>query len=72
MNGVVDRIEKNIVVVEINNNYLEFNLEKFPEEIKEGDLVQYRNGRFEILVDETISREKEIKSLFDSLLEKED
>lgn len=71
MKGIVDRIEKNIVVLEVNEDYFNLNLEKFPDMIKEGDLVEYRDGKFIILIDETVNREKEIKSLFDSLLEKD-
>lgn len=71
MKGIVDRIEKNIVVLEVNEDYFNLNLEKFPEMIKEGDLVEYRDGKFIILIDETVNREKEIRSLFDSLLEKD-
>lgn len=71
MKGIVDRIEKDIVVLEVNEDYFNLNLEKFPEMIKEGDLVEYRDGKFIILIDETVNREKEIRSLFDSLLEKD-
>lgn len=69
MKGIVDRIENNIVVLEVNEDYINLEIEKFPEGIKEGDLVEYKNNEFIILLEETISREKYIKSLFDSLLE---
>lgn len=72
MKGIVDRIENGIVVLEVNHDYFNIDLEKFPREIKEGDLVEYRNDNFNILIDETLTREKEIKTLFDSLLEKND
>lgn len=71
MKGIVDRIENNIVVVEVNEDYFNLDLEKFPKEIKEGDLVEYKGDKFIILIDETVNREKEIRSLFDSLLEKD-
>lgn len=69
MKGIVDRIENDIIVLEVNQDYFNLNLEMFPKEIKEGDLVEYRDNRFIILIDETRNREKQIKSLFDSLLE---
>ena len=72
MKGIVDRIENKIVVVEINNGYFNFDLEKFPKEIQEGDVVEYKDEFFNILVEEGSMREKKIRTLFDSLLEKED
>lgn len=72
MNGIVDRIEDGIVTLEIDGDYFNFDLEKFPKEIREGDLISYKNEEFIILVDETIAKTKEIKSLFNSLLEKND
>lgn len=70
MKGIVDRIENNIVVLEVNDDYFNLDLEKFPKEIKEGDLVEYVDSKFIILIDETVNREKQIRSLFDSLFEK--
>lgn len=72
MNSIVDRIEDGIVTLEIDGDYFNFDLEKFPNEIREGDLISYKNEEFIILVDETIAKTKEIKSLFNSLLEKND
>lgn len=71
MKGIVDRIENSIVVLEVNDDYFNLGLERFPKEIKEGDLVEYKDSKFIILVDETINRKKEIRSLFDSLFEKD-
>lgn len=72
MKGIVDRIENNFVIVEIDDKYINFDLKDFPSEIKEGDLVKFENGLFTILVDETLNRKREIRKLFDSLLEKDD
>ena len=71
MKGIVDRIENNIVVLEVDEDYHNLDLDKFPDEIKEGDLVEYKDEKFIILLDETVNREKEIRSLFDSLLEED-
>lgn len=71
MKGIVDRIENNIVVLEVGEEYLNLDLDKFPEDIKEGDLVEYEDDKYIILIDETVNREKKIRSLFDSLLEED-
>ena len=71
LKGIIDRIENNIVVLEVNQDYFNLDLNKFPKEIKEGDLVEYKDDKFIILIDETINREKKIRSLFDSLLEED-
>ncbi len=71
MEGIVDRIENNIVIVEIKEKYIDFDLHKFPKEIKEGDIVKCNGEKFEILVEKTKTREKKIKLLFESLLEED-
>ena len=71
MKGIIDRIENNIVVLEVNEDYFNLDLDKFPDEIKEGDLVEYKDDRFIILLEETVNREKDIRSLFDSLIEED-
>ncbi len=72
MKGIVDRIEKDVVVIEIEKEIFNFNIDIFPEDIKEGDLVEYEGDKFIILEDETKKREKEIRDLFHSLIEKDD
>lgn len=72
MKGIVDRIEKDVVVIEIEKEIFNFNIDLFPEGIKEGDLVEYEEDKFVILEDETKKREKEIGDLFHSLIEKDD
>ncbi|MBU5439669.1 DUF3006 domain-containing protein [Tissierella sp. MSJ-40] len=72
MKGIVDRIEKDVVVIEIEKEIFNFNIDLFPENIKEGDLVEYEEDKFIILEDETKKREKEIRDLFHSLIEKDD
>ena len=72
MKGIVDRIEKDVVVIEIEKEIFNFNIDLFPEGIKEGDLVEYEGDKFTILEDETKKREKEIRDLFHSLIEKDD
>ena len=71
MKGIVDRIENNIVVLEVSEDYFNLDLDIFPDKIKEGDLVEYKDNKFVILLEETVNREEEIKSLFDSLIEED-
>ena len=71
MKGIVDRIENNIVVLEVSEDYFNLDLDIFPDKIKEGDLVEYKDNKFVILLEETVNRKEEIKSLFDSLIEED-
>ena len=68
MKGIVDKIEDDIVVLEINNGLFNLNKKYFPKDIKEGDIVSYDNDKFKILEDETKNRENQIKDLFNSLI----
>ena len=70
MKAIVDRIEDGIITLEINNNYFNCSVQKFPKGIKEGDLIDYKDGKIVILVEETKGRTEKIRNLFDSLLEK--
>lgn len=72
MRAIVDRIEDGVVTLEINNNYFNIPLEKISKQIKEGDIIGYKNGEFLILEEETKDRAEKIQSLFNSLLEKND
>lgn len=70
MKGIVDRIEDGIITVEINNNYFNFSVKNFPDEIREGDLIEYNGDKILILEEETNARSEKITNLFNSLLEK--
>lgn len=72
MRAIVDRIEDGVVTLEINTNYFNIHLERFSKQIREGDLIEYKNGEFLILEEETKDRAKKITNLFNSLLEKND
>lgn len=67
--GIVDRIEGNYVILEINGEMQSIKKEKFPEEIKEGDIVKFKENKFIILKEETEKRRKSIEELFNDLKE---
>ncbi len=67
MKGIVDRIDNGILILEINKEYLELNVNLFPENIKEGDIVIKDGKRYEILEAETRKRKKEMDNLLESL-----
>lgn len=69
--GIVDRIENGIVVLELDGDILNLKRDLFPDNLKEGDVVQYKDGQFVIMIEETDQRKKSIDDLFNSLL-KED
>lgn len=69
--GIVDKIENGIVVLELDGDILNLKRDLFPDNLKEGDVVQYKDGQFVIMIEETDQRKKSIDDLFNSLL-KED
>jgi hypothetical protein len=71
MEGIVDRFEEDKVVLEIIEGTLSFNRELFPDNIKEGDIVEYIDDKFIIKLDETKERKKYIDDLFNSLIDDE-
>lgn len=71
MEGIVDRFEEDKVVLEIVEGTLSFNRELFPDNIKEGDIVEYIDDKFIIKLDETKERKKYIDDLFNSLIDDE-
>lgn len=69
MIGIVDRIEGDYIILEMKEEMRNIKKEKFPKEIKEGDIVEMKENKFIILKEETEKREKYIKNLFDDLKE---
>ncbi|HSH36335.1 DUF3006 domain-containing protein [Schnuerera sp.] len=72
MKGIVDRFEEDKVLVEIENDsgVLAFNRELFPDNLKEGDVVEYVGNKFIVNKEETLERKKRINNLFNSLINK--
>ena len=69
--GIIDRFEGDRVLLELKDGIVSFDRELFPENAKEGDIVEYVDNRFVIRVEETLEREKYINQLFKSLVEKD-
>jgi len=70
--GIVDRLEGDKVVLELKDGNLSFDIELFPENIKEGDIVEYLDNKFIINELETKERKAYIDNMFQSLIDKEE
>ncbi|GMG97808.1 DUF3006 domain-containing protein [Tepidimicrobium xylanilyticum] len=72
MKGIVDRFEEDRVVIEIlsDGGVLEFDRVLFPDNLKEGDVVEYIKDRFVINEEETRERGRKTNDLFNSLIKK--
>ena len=70
MKYIIDRIENNLVICENQDNgkMEEFNIDQFPENIKEGDCLNFIENKFEIDEDETKSRKEKIDELMKKLM----
>ena len=71
MEGIIDRFEEDKVILEIEEGILSFDRELFPDDIKEGDIVEYIDNKFIFKEEETKERKKHIDSLFKSLIDDE-
>lgn len=62
---IVERIENNIAIIEVDDNYIELPLSVLPNEVFEGDVLQ-------IIVDKdaTINRKKEVSNKLSKLFNK--
>ncbi len=71
MKAIVDRIESDIVSIEVEGKIEERKIWEFPDKLKEGDLLIYKDGRW--LIDEkgTSKRKEEMDSLLKSLFERD-
>ena len=71
MKLTIDRIENDLIVCEIFDTQEFINIKKslFPENIKEGDIVNYENDIITIDTNETETVSERIKSKMDSLWE---
>lgn len=67
---IIDRIEKNAVICENQGTKKmeNFQIEQFPEGIKDGDIVILRNGKFEKDEKETQKRKQNIQELMKKLM----
>ncbi|AHF11502.1 MULTISPECIES: DUF3006 domain-containing protein [Dehalobacter] len=64
MNGVIDRFEGSVAVVEFDgNNRKNINLTDLPAEIKEGDVVVFNDGKWQLDQNQTARLKAEIDIL---------
>lgn len=70
MRYIIDRIENNIVVCEnqATKKMEQFEIEKFPEGVKDGDCVFLKDGKFEKDETETRTKKQEIEKLMKKLM----
>lgn len=68
----MDRLEGDRVILELKDGNLDFDKELFPENIKEGDIVEYLDNKFIVNEAETIERKAYIDNMFHSLINKEE
>lgn len=70
MKYIIDRIEKNIVICENQENKKieEFEIEKFPKNIQEGDILFLENGKFKKDDKETQKQKEKIQELMKKLM----
>lgn len=71
MRGIIDRFEGENVVVEIERKGIRvYDRKLFPENIKEGDVVIFKDNSFIVDEEETKKRREYIKKLFNDLIDK--
>lgn len=63
----MDRFEENFVIVEVEGNIVNMKRERFPGNIKEGDVVEIKEEGCIILEEETKKRKDKIKKMFNNL-----
>lgn len=70
MKYIVDRIEQDKVICENQENgkIEQFLKNQFPETIKDGDCVVFKDGKFEIDIKETESKKESIDELMKKLM----
>lgn len=70
MKYIIDRIENNTVVCENQETKTmeSFSIKQFPKEIKDGDIVILKNGKFEKEELETKSQKEKINELMKKLM----
>ena len=67
MIGIIDRIEENIDMIEIDGEMVPTEIHKLPKGVKEGDVLEEKNGKFKILPKKTKERKKYMDNLFKEL-----
>lgn len=70
MKLIVDRIEENVAVCEKEDrSFVDIELHLLPTEIKEGDVIVFKHGKWTFDRDATTERRKEISELMKDMWE---
>ena len=61
MNGIVDRLEGEFVLIEVEGKVLRIKRSKLPSNLREGDVLVKRGGKWVVDLDATETRRAEIE-----------
>ena len=64
MKYIVDRIEGNYAVCEVGEDIVNIKLEYLPKEVKEGDIIVYKDNEY--YIDKTLKEER-MKEILDKM-----
>lgn len=67
--GIIDRFENNMVVVEIDGQTKDYSRSLFPDAAKPGDVIRIDGKKITLLPEATTCRRQEIEKLMDELWE---
>lgn len=68
----IDRFEENFAVCENleTGEYLNIPISNLPENIKEGSIIKYENGKYILDIKTTETKKQEVKNLVNNLFKK--
>ncbi|SHJ76196.1 DUF3006 domain-containing protein [Tepidibacter formicigenes] len=70
MKGTIDRFEKDLAVIELEDNtFITIHKSKLPSNAKEGDVLIINKSKIEIDLNKTKKIKEEIENLMDELFE---
>ncbi len=69
MKGIIDRLEGDYVVIEIEGQTKDIPRSQMDPEVKAGDVVRFRNGKWQTDARATARREDQIKKRMDDVWE---
>ena len=72
MKLIIDRIEDDIAVCEMvdDKKMVEIKLDELPENVKEGSILKFKNGRYELDLQTERKRRMEMQEYFNRLRKK--
>ncbi|MGI2295595.1 DUF3006 domain-containing protein [Paenibacillus sp. GXUN7292] len=69
MKGIVDRIEENVVVIEVGGSTQDVDRSLVSQDVREGSVVQFDGKQWILLEEETHERSKRIQEKMRNLFE---